>query len=302
AAAALDVLDELLVAKRDEQPQTRTILVELRARSRTTRGFISLFDERSTRAGELFSSALTLQPGEVGAQVGQGYLQLERGELPAAERAFLLGLGEADRDDDPGAGAGGYEALIREMSALGLARTEMVRGRPAEALVHYDRILAADASAVHALVGKASALVSLERGDEARELIDRVLQVDPDNTYARTEAGIIAYNRGDLEHAEEHFLAAAERAGATATCPHEGLGLVYLSQGRVEDASTSFETAIEIDPDVDYRKYNGLARIHIDAGDYDRAEALLLKSRTNHPGGSEASELLAEIERLRRDR
>ena len=302
AVAALDVLDELLLARRDEQPQTRVILVELRARSRTTRGFAALFDERSTRAGDLFTEALTLQPGEVGAGIGQGYLQLERGELSAAEGSFQLGLEEAGMAEGPAADAGGYELMLREMSSLGLARLEMARGRPVEALAHYDRILAGDGSAIHALVGKASALVSLERGDEAWELIERVLKIDPDNAYARGEAGIVAYNRGDLEHAEEHFRAAAERAGATATCPHEGLGLVYLSQGRMEDARASFETAIEIDPDVDFRKYNGLARIHIEAGDYDRAEALLLKSRSNHPQDSEASELLAEIERLRRGR
>ncbi len=46
----------------------------------------------------------------------------------------------------------------------------------------------------------------------------------------------------------------------------------------------------------------GLARIHMEAGQLDRAEALLHKSRANFPHDDEAAELLAEIDRLRRAR
>ena len=249
AVAALDVLDELLLARRDEQPQTRVILVELRARSRTTRGFAALFDERSTRAGDLFTEALTLQPGEVGAGIGQGYLQLERGELSAAEGSFQLGLEEAGMAEGPAADAGGYELMLREMSSLGLARLEMARGRPVEALAHYDRILAGDGSAIHALVGKASALVSLERGDEAWELIERVLKIDPDNDDLRLRLiqlylEVRQYDTA-INTAGDYLLEEVGDKAAT----YNQLGIAYLLKGELRPAALNFKQAVALRPE-----------------------------------------------------
>ncbi len=43
---------------------------------------------------------------------------------------------------------------------------------------------------------------------------------------------------------------------------------------------------------MEYKKFNGLARIHMDAGDYDEARRLLLASIANFPHDPEAQRLL----------
>ncbi|HCP45002.1 MAG TPA: hypothetical protein DIU15_03120, partial [Deltaproteobacteria bacterium] len=54
--------------------------------------------------------------------------------------------------------------------------------------------------------------------------------------------------------------------------------------------------AIEINPDIEFKKYNGLARIYMDEGRYDEARQLLRRSIRNFPEDSEASQMLSEME------
>jgi len=77
------------------------------------------------------------------------------------------------------------------------------------------------------------------------------------------------------------------------------LGLLYLKQGRIEEARENLQRAIEINPDIECRKFNGLARIYLDEGRYDEAEKLLCKSQQNFPNDDEAEKLLTELARLR---
>ena len=84
------------------------------------------------------------------------------------------------------------------------------------------------------------------------------------------------------------------------TCPYEGLGLVYLAQGRDDDAEQAFQRAIDIAPNIEYLKYNGLARIYIKRGELDEAERLLRLSMNHAPHDPQAAELLDELQQLRR--
>jgi len=79
------------------------------------------------------------------------------------------------------------------------------------------------------------------------------------------------------------------------SCPYEGLGLLYLKNGKLKEAADSFKKAIEINPDVEYRKYNGLAEIYIKQGKYKEARELLHKAIENYPDNAKAKGLLKEI-------
>jgi len=79
------------------------------------------------------------------------------------------------------------------------------------------------------------------------------------------------------------------------TCPYEGLGMIYMQQQRSEAAKRTFERGIEINPDVEYRKFLGLAQLYLAEGDEDAAVPLLRKAATLHPLDPTAAELLAEI-------
>ena len=69
-----------------------------------------------------------------------------------------------------------------------------------------------------------------------------------------------------------------------------------MKNGKPKEAENSFKKAIEISPDIEYRKYNGLAEIYIKQGKYKEAKELLHKAIENYPDNARARELLKEIE------
>ncbi len=75
--------------------------------------------------------------------------------------------------------------------------------------------------------------------------------------------------------------------------------MVALRQGRVAEARDHFGRAIDINPDIEFAKYNGLATIQLREGRLDEAEALLRKSLENQPGNAEALRLLEELDAAR---
>lgn len=86
------------------------------------------------------------------------------------------------------------------------------------------------------------------------------------------------------------------------TCPYEGLGLLYLRQGREDRAAGHFETAVEVSPDREPRQYIHLAAIRINRGRYKEAEKLLAKAKTLSQHQREINRLLKRIARLRGDK
>jgi hypothetical protein len=87
------------------------------------------------------------------------------------------------------------------------------------------------------------------------------------------------------------------RAELPITCPYEGLGMLYLSQGRREDARAMLTTATELVPHLEHGKYNGLARIHMEEGDLSAARTMLERSVAITPAPSnEAWRLLEQLD------
>ena len=70
---------------------------------------------------------------------------------------------------------------------------------------------------------------------------------------------------------------------------------MYLTQGKEEAAAEHFKKAIAINKDVEYKKYNGLAKIYVKQKKYAKARELLEKSIKNYPYDDEARELLKTI-------
>ena len=63
------------------------------------------------------------------------------------------------------------------------------------------------------------------------------------------------------------------------TCPYEGLGLLYLQQGRKGLASSSLAEAVTINTNSQYKKLMTMARRLIDEGKRKEAEVMLRKAR-----------------------
>lgn len=87
---------------------------------------------------------------------------------------------------------------------------------------------------------------NLQRHDEATDQFRQALERDPGFVQALNRLGHIALDQGDLATAEATF----ERSVALAPGeprPHDSLGLLYLRQGRFDDAIRAFEAALAHD-------------------------------------------------------
>lgn len=72
--------------------------------------------------------------------------------------------------------------------------------------------------------------------------------------------------------------------------------MIYLRAGKLDRAKASFRKAIAINPNIEYRKFNGLARILIREGNHAKARELLRRSIKNYPFDDTARKLLRSIE------
>jgi tetratricopeptide (TPR) repeat protein len=97
--------------------------------------------------------------------------------------------------------------------------------------------------------------------EEADELYRKSLELDPASASAHYNLAASLARRGELTDAERHFRAALEQKPNAGT--FTGLGLILWQQGRVDEAITSLNAAIETDPK------------HLDA--YDKLGAILVE-------------------------
>jgi tetratricopeptide (TPR) repeat protein len=205
-------------------------------------------------------------------------------------------------DSGWGAGEGGEprRRLLRRSAQLALGWAHSNLDDHPIALEVFQELRASEPTDLLAALGLGNSLLALERLEEAEESFDGVLRADPQNRFALAERAMLYFLRGEDELAESGFRAALVEAPSSYTCPYEGLGLLYLRQGRTPQAVQMLERAIDVNPSIEYRKYDALARIRIGQGQLDEAEALLARSVANNPNGTEAPQLMVEIERRRR--
>ena len=270
------------------------------SRARVVKGFLLLLQKKYPAARQHFQAAGEADPGDAGARVGLGHLAIVRKQYAAARR--LLEPEVTAGDVAFGAGRKvsleGYGWLTYRMAAQGMGWLLANQNRHVEANKQFDRVLTRDDADVFALLGKGNSLNAQGKLDGAQRHLQKVLENDPYNQYALAELALVQLNRGKLGDAEELFKAALRQSGsARYTCPHEGLGMVYMRAGKLKLAKASFRKAIEINPNIEFKKFNGLARIFIREGKHDEARKLLRQSIKNYPHDDEARKLLATIRR-----
>jgi len=277
----------------------RALAMDAQARYLVLKGYVLLMEKRYADAKALFDGALAIHEGEVGALVGLGHLGIIRKDYVRAREHLEPVLGDlkarVDAAGRRGDVTGTYEWLTFEMAHLGMGWLTSNQARHRESVAYYERVLERQPDDVFALLGKGNSETALNHLDEAEALFNRVLELQPGNKYALAELALVKYNKGEDTLAEKTFKKALQQDEGTYTCPYEGLGMVYLRQGRIKDAKESFRSAIDINPDIEYKKFNGLASIYIKERNYTKAAALLRKSIENYPYDPEASELLESI-------
>ena len=264
-----------------------------------TRGFLLLLHRRHKDAERSFRDLATAEAEPMGVSIGLAHLAISQQRYPYAEPLLKQALDQWLQIDMSEVANPGYYDLVHRMACLGLGWVHANQNRHELALPYFERVLSHRPRDLLALLAAANSLIALHDLPKAEEMVQRVLAEDPENPFGLSARALIAMDRDEQEAAEQDFRAALIRDKTNYTCPYEGLGLLYLKQGRIEEARKNLQRAIEINPDIEYRKFNGLARIYLDERRYDEAERLLRKSQQNFPNDDEAKDLLDELSRLR---
>ncbi len=190
------------------------------------------------------------------------------------------------------------ESYARWLARLGMGWAAANDGDHLLALEHQQAILAQQTTDRIAGTSATMALLQLDRVDQAATTVERLEAAWPEDPLVSALNEVVAARRAQDAHAAEAWTRELARGDEPSTCPYEGLGLVYLAQGRTDEAKEQLQRSIELDPDLGFEKYTAMARILMDEGDLAGARAMLDKALANHPGDADATELMSSLERL----
>ena len=144
------------------------------------------------------------------------------------------------------------------------------------------------------------ALGELYRRQGRSELVEPTLRkavtLAPDDWSLIQQLGEYYLDNGRWQLAERQYRRAAELLPDNPR-PRNNLGLAYQGQGRVEEAAAAFRKAIDLEPS--FTRYRNLGAVLAQAGQYDEAERMLLRSIDMRPDHYRAWGLLADVRRNR---
>ncbi len=183
-----------------------------------------------------------------------------------------------------------YRDLVNEkpddmMPCIGLGRALCVMGRTGEALSVYTDCARdhPEASPVYVARGLCKQISKGNFVPPPEEDFKKAISIDPSNSSAHNQLGLIYQSRFDLESAETEFRTAiAYEPGFFVA--YNNLATVLIEQGRYDEAITLLQKAVSLKPDLRgiYIYTNqGLAYLH--SGRTRRAEAAFLMEIVINP-------------------
>jgi tetratricopeptide (TPR) repeat protein len=151
-----------------------------------------------------------------------------------------------------------------------LARIYLVKPDAAKALQAADDLLQYDPKNLTGHLTRSAALLALNDIDKAREELDKIAKLFPDNPDARYQVGVLAWQDKDYKKAEQTF-------GALYRENHDNRGLLGITetlaaQNRMDDAIKEMDKAIVAQPDRQDLKLSR-ANLYVRAQRYDEAIA-----------------------------
>jgi tetratricopeptide (TPR) repeat protein len=204
--------------------------------------------------------------GAAAASESRGWTLLQAGDLKSAEREF-------------GAALKTQPAFYPAETSLGYL--ELARKDAKAALPHFDRALELNAQHddVSAFLGRATALLALNREAEALVALESALAADPSQTDLARRIEVLKFRN------VEQGLARARDAARS---------------GRLDEAAQAYAAAIASSPDSAFL-YRELAGVERQKGDADAALEHFQKASALDPGDAKTLEQIGEILQARGD-
>jgi tetratricopeptide (TPR) repeat protein len=176
---------------------------------------------------------------------------------------------------------------------LKLAHQAAARGDFEGAMSHVDRALEHAPRSPEARLTKATFLMSRQRGDEARQLLEEAVEDSPDEPLLLVGLGDLLLRAGQIEEARRRF----EQAGAAAPDRVDvGLAIARFhdSQGDVAAAVAPLRAILETRPEQIEARYL-LGRLLAAQKKLDEAQAELERVVEQRPDYAPAHHVLAEL-------
>jgi superkiller protein 3 len=164
-----------------------------------------------------------------------------------------------------------YQQVLRRdsrnvLAYLNLGNLFLVQDRYVDALGAFDQAanLASDGSSdkANAYNGRGRVFSRQNRYDDAIQEYRKALEVIPNYAFAYNNIAVALVQQGNPNGAIEAYqdaLAQPDQQGDPAsahTLAHNGLGLIYLEQGNLDQAADEFEAAVTITPNFEVARSN----------------------------------------------
>ena len=179
-----------------------------------------------------------------------------------------------------------------------LARVYLVKQDPAKALQVADDLLQIDPRNLTGHLTRSAALLAIKDIDKARQELNVISQLYPDNPDARYQIGLLAWQDKDYKKAEQTF-------GALYRDNHDSRGLLGItetmaSQNHLADAIKEMDKAVAAEPDRQDLKL-ARANFYVRAERYDEAIATYKALLEKQPNSADLLFRLGETYRRKGD-
>lgn len=205
-----------------------------------------LAEGRHADAAPLLEQAVAIAPSYKSAHYSLGLAYRALGRAADATRELNLGL-----DADPRYLPDPFSAELASYAVNYVGRMKngvalMDAGRPAEALVVFQKAFAKRPDSTDVMNNLAAAHLELEHWEEARELLQRIIALEPDGFAAHLNLTTCQLGLGDLNEAlaeADIAVGLAAQVGKT----HYTRAQVLLRRGELEDAYAAASQALRLD-------------------------------------------------------
>jgi tetratricopeptide (TPR) repeat protein/peroxiredoxin len=244
----------------------------------------SLFFQRGylDQAEASFQQALRDDPSSAEALYGIGSVYLNQNKNAAAREAFERAAKLPANYPD---------TLPDAWNNLGVISTR--EGHVDESIPYFLEALKLNPRHLLSLDNLGNAYRAQKRWDDARTVLERAVDVAPQDPEANYSLGMVFAQTGDTPKAYEHLQRALQ---ARPVYPEalNNLGVLYLVTQRRDQAVESFEKCIQVAPGFD-QAYLNLARVYALEGARDKARSVLLDLLKQHPDHPQAKQVLEQL-------